>query len=376
MAISTADTIKNWMFPSIPDEIRGHLLQVQFANIRQQVPMLLAVAALNVLIIMVVCFERGVPIGRFGWLGILVVYCVGRIVMWTRHSRQPFDPAQMTRLLRHTVIATLVMISVLGIVTAVIFVADFIDSGLLIPMSLGFGATSIAHCLYSLRPAAIGALVLGLVPPSLAMLFGGAFDAQMLALSMLSVGFLMTRFVAAQYDNLIARLILEQQFEVLANTDPLTGLANRRAVMGRLDGLHLAHAPFAVALLDLNGFKQVNDTLGHHIGDALLVEVGARLSSGVGADHFVGRLGGDEFIAVWPGKSDARAISGLSVALLARLSQPTQIDGHTIPIGCSLGSAISGVDGDTVDALLQHADRALYAAKRESAGGERRTRAA
>jgi diguanylate cyclase len=367
---------RDWLSPPVPADIRAMLRQAQFDSVRRQIPMLLSVAALNTLIIIAVCAHRGLPVSHYAWMGGLIAYCVVRIAMWTRQTGRPLSEPQMIRLLRINVYGSCGMISLLGLAVAATFVIGTFDAEILIPMSLGFGATSIAHCMYTLRPAALGALIMGLVPPSLAMLAVGGFDAKMLAVSMLSVGFLMAQFVAAQYDQLIVRLRLEKQAQDLANTDALTGLANRRAVMARLEALENAVAPFAVALIDLNGFKQVNDTLGHHIGDDLLVEVGARLSAIAGDDFLVGRLGGDEFIAVFPCCTDARAVSAHSVALLASLSQPAQIDGHVVPVGASLGSALSGVDGDSVDALLQHADRALYAAKRGVTGMAEQVRAA
>jgi diguanylate cyclase len=368
--------VRDWLSPPVPADIRTALRQAQFDSVRRQIPMLLSVAALNVLIIIAVCAHRGLPVSHYAWMGGLVAYCLVRIMMWMRQTDGPLTEGQTIRLLRINVFGSCGMISLLGLAVAVTFLTGTFDAEILIPMSLGFGATSIAHCMYTLRPAALGALIMGLVPPSLAMLAVGGFDAKMLAIALLSVGFLMAQFVAAQYDQLIARLQLEKQFQDLANTDALTGLANRRAVMARLEALDAAGAPFAVALIDLNGFKQVNDTLGHHIGDDLLVEVGARLSAAVGEDVLIGRLGGDEFIALFPGCTDARAVAAQSVALLASLSQPAQIDGHVVPIGGSLGSALSGVDGDSVDALLQHADRALYAAKRGGKVKAERARAA
>jgi diguanylate cyclase len=366
----------DWVNPSVPADIADELQQAQFDSVRGHIPMLLAVAGLNAGIIFAVCWHRGLPLSHYGWIGGLVAYCVVRIFVWSRQTGKPMSPAQVTRLLRINLFASLVMVSALGLATAVTFLTGTFHSELLIPMSLGFGATSIAHCLYTLRPAAMGALIMGLVPPSLAMLAVGAFEAQMLALSMLSVGFLMSQFVTAQYDQLISRLRLEKQFEALANTDALTGLANRRAVMARLEALEAGGVPFAVAVIDLNGFKAVNDGQGHHVGDALLVEVAARLSAQASDTVIVGRMGGDEFIVVMPGATDPTSVATQATAVLAALCQPTQIDGQFIPVGASLGTALSGVDGDTVDGLLQHADRALYAAKRGAVSQVQRASAA
>jgi diguanylate cyclase len=234
---------------------------------------------------------------------------------------------------------------------------------------LGFGATSIAHCLYTLRPAAIGTLVIGIFPTSIAMMVFGNFDAAMLAVAMLSVAVLMIRFVSEQYDQLIASLFLEHQIRELANTDPLTGLANRRAIMSELDSALKAFEAgaesFGVALLDLDGFKEINDQMGHHAGDAVLQKVAERLSAAATQGDTVGRLGGDEFIVLMRGLTQTNEISARTTAMLATLCQPVDIMGNRLSIAASLGYAQHPEDGADVEAMLHAADASLYAAKRD-----------
>lgn len=365
-----------WISPAVPDAIRPALQKAQFNSVRSQVPMLLSVAAFNTLIIMAVCAHDGLPLSHYAWMSMLVVYCVVRIAMWVHRMNRPLDLGQIPRLLRMNVIASLSMIACLGTATTVTFLAGTFNSELLIPMSLGFGATSIAHCLYTLRPAAIGTVVMGILPSSIAMLAVGGFDAKMLGLAMLSVGLLMVRFVAAQYDQLIARLHLEKQNNDLANTDALTGLANRRAIMAALEEMELSGASFAVALIDLDGFKAVNDTLGHHGGDMLLREVGVRLLAATGKNDIVGRLGGDEFIILLRNAKTEADLSECGTVLLAGLCSPVEIDGARARFGASLGTALFPADGTSIDALLKSADAALYAAKRGRSEGERDRRVA
>jgi diguanylate cyclase len=365
-----------WVAPAVPPEIRPALQQAQFDSVRSQVPMLLSVAALNTIIIMAVCAHDRLPISHYAWLSLLVLYCVVRVAVWTRQTRKPIEPHQIPRLLRMNLIASLTMIACLGFATTVTFLAGTFNSELLIPMSLGFGATSIAHCLYTLRPAAIGTVVMGILPSSAAMLFVGGFDAQMLGLAMLSVGVLMVRFVAAQYDQLIARLQVEKQNCDLANTDALTGLANRRAIMTALEDMEQRGTGFGVALIDLDGFKAINDTMGHHAGDALLQEVGVRLLAAAGKNDCVGRLGGDEFVVLMRDAQSEAELSADSTALLAGLCQPVTIDGARARFGASLGTALFPADGTSIGTLLKSADAALYAAKRGRSETEPKRRVA
>ena len=159
----------------------------------------------------------------------------------------------------------------------------------------------------------------------------------------------------------------EKELESLALTDPLTGLANRRLLSDRLERA-LVHARrergvMAVVSLDLDGFKGINDTLGHAAGDALLKLVAVRLTAAVRADDTVARLGGDEFlIALWRIKDPAYA-AGVAGKILEALSQPFLIEGRAVQITASAGIAIYPLHGADADALLRSADSALYAAK-------------
>jgi diguanylate cyclase len=352
--------------PPVPPVIAPALERAQFASIRRQVPMLLSVAAINTIIIMAVCFHDGLPLANYGWMALLILYCVVRMTFWVLRLRNPVVDKDIPRLLRMNVGVSLVLTSVLGVASAATFIFGTFGSQLLVPMSLGFGATSIAHCFYTLRPAAIGTIIFGLFPSSLAMLFFGNFDAQMLGVSMISVGLLMMRFVAAQYDQLIQSLLLEDENRRLANSDPLTGIANRRAIMNMLNILAQSGASFGVALLDLDGFKEVNDGLGHHAGDLMLQNVSERLAASALPLDSVGRLGGDEFVIVLRNLADERDLSARTTAMLAALCQPLDIDGHVVPVAASLGYAQWDAQRHTVDLLLRTADSALYSAKRAS----------
>ena len=159
-----------------------------------------------------------------------------------------------------------------------------------------------------------------------------------------------------------------KMLESLALTDPLTGLANRRLLAERMS-MALVHArrnrsTMAVVYLDLDGFKQINNTLGHAAGDALLKMVAGRLVATVREEDTVARLGGDEFIiALWHLVStDSAATTALKV--IAAVSQPYSIEGQTVSITTSAGIGIYPVHGEDADTLMKSADLALYEAKR------------
>jgi diguanylate cyclase (GGDEF)-like protein len=166
----------------------------------------------------------------------------------------------------------------------------------------------------------------------------------------------------------MARLAEEQ--EALTRRDPLTGLANRAALAAAMAD-HLSRGeeagPFGLLLLDLDRFKNVNDALGHEVGDRLLVEVGARLRGAVGERDLVARLGGDEFAILAPqlsGIAEARALAG-SVA--AALAEPVRLDGLPLDVSGSIGVAVYPDHGEDVATLVRCADVAMYDAKHRAA---------
>ncbi len=157
-----------------------------------------------------------------------------------------------------------------------------------------------------------------------------------------------------------------RELEHLALHDPLTGLENRfmmRASLERAIAAETGGERIAVLLLDLDGFKLVNDSLGHAVGDALLCEVADRLRRGLRSGDHVARLGGDEF-AVIARVAGARAdAEQVARKLLGALDRPIDLEGGTIRIGASIGICMYPDDADTPESLLMYADAAMYAAK-------------
>lgn len=158
-----------------------------------------------------------------------------------------------------------------------------------------------------------------------------------------------------------------KMLEELALNDPLTGLANRRLLDDRM-AMALVHAQrnssaMAVICLDLDGFKEINDTHGHGVGDALLKMVAERLQTTVREEDTVARLGGDEFaIALWH-VSGTEYAGMVAARAIAAVSHPYDIEGHIVDITTSAGVSIYPENGENAETLLKSADLALYVAK-------------
>jgi len=162
----------------------------------------------------------------------------------------------------------------------------------------------------------------------------------------------------------------KQRLEHLAHCDTLTSLPNRNALQERL-AAEITRAACALMLVDLDGFKHVNDTLGHSVGDQLLTAVAARLTATVGAIGFVARLGGDEFAILLSNCADPLVLDELTTRIFQTLQRPFQLAEQSIYVGTSIGIALSPSDSLNVELLLSCADLALYSAKNDGGGARR-----
>jgi diguanylate cyclase (GGDEF)-like protein len=169
------------------------------------------------------------------------------------------------------------------------------------------------------------------------------------------------------YQRTKAQLMAEHQLSVLARTDYLTGLANRAGLEshsnGLLGGCNPNRQKCAFALIDLDGFKSVNDAHGHGVGDHLLKEVAIRIKAALNDAHFAARLGGDEFAVMFDHGLKLDEAVALSNQIVARLEQPFQIADVRLTISCSVGITRSAGSRDNLTLVVERADKALYRAK-------------
>jgi len=152
-----------------------------------------------------------------------------------------------------------------------------------------------------------------------------------------------------------------------ANYDPLTGLPNRRLLRDRLrEELKRGerrHSELALLFIDLDRFKEVNDTLGHDIGDLLLVEAGKRICASLRASDTVSRQGGDEFVVVLPDLAKKSSAAQVAQEIIDALARPFDLQGHQAYVSASIGIAFFPEDSSKVETLIGYADQAMYAAK-------------
>jgi len=173
--------------------------------------------------------------------------------------------------------------------------------------------------------------------------------------------------LSADIRDISERKMAELALSEMARKDELTGLPNRK-LFKELSEHSILRAirykqNFAILFIDLDGFKAVNDTYGHQVGDKLLIHIAKLLVAAFRASDCVARIGGDEFFVLLEEMSSRREISKVGKKVIHLLSQPVELDGHTVQVGASIGVAIYPKDADDINKLIKKADKAMYAVK-------------
>ena len=182
-----------------------------------------------------------------------------------------------------------------------------------------------------------------------------------------------THYIAS-FTDISERKAAEERMHRLAHHDPLTGLFNRFSLEDRLEqSLAVARREgdqLAVLFLDMDRFKIINDTVGHHAGDALLIQVAARLRESVRESDIVARLGGDEFVVVLTGLRDGmQSAAQVAAKLLDALGDPYEVEGTSLHSSPSIGIALFPADGEDAETLMKSADTAMYHVKETGRNG-------
>lgn len=351
----------------LPAEIEIEIISCLFAAL----PQILCIAATLVIGSSIMAIQTGEPV--FWWITAAgFVTTAARVANIVGFKRR--DPARRLTLSEarawergyaYTAFAFTAVIATLTVTAAYIgHPGGFVLSlGLNMALTAGSYLRTLRFWICaSLSTLAIGAQIL-------AFLVTG--DALYQALSILLGVYLYSIFessdhIIGQFEELMT---VRRELDFAASHDALTGLLNRRGLDRVLDGACMEEEALGLLLLDLDGFKQINDRLGHHGGDDLLKQVAGRLQGITRPGDVVARLGGDEFAIVVRGTDDTAALSEVADRALAVLQTPFIVMGQLASVGASVGVSVKpAVERWTVETLKHAADQALYRAKRAGKG--------
>lgn len=353
------------LFPPIPDAIGDDIALLRADRIETLTPMLFLMLAATTPTAIYAGIDTVHPVIRIGFPVILAaIGLLGFLVLKLNRGRR-MSPRRARRLIAEATWLSGTTGAMCSSWTVLNWLAAPPSTHSYYAMIMAMGSLATAYCLSSIRLATVVNLVIGLGPISFLMLTSGIAPEIAAGTSLVFATVFLLRMILQQHGQLIDLLQLQLQMRDLAHTDPLTGLANRREFDLRLDA-EIAAArdghPFAIALLDLDGFKPVNDQHGHAIGDGLLCEIAQRLRAACGDHAVVARQGGDEFAILAPAGSPLLK-TALADHILSALAAPYRINGRPISVGASIGTAAWPDHGTTARQLFEVADSALYAAK-------------
>lgn len=370
-------------FLSVPAD-KPELVRAQMRAFSKQIPIFYGVLVCNMLFVAMTHFPFA-PISLTVFVPLIgTAVTVSRLISWWRLRRSEYPVEQSIRRLQGTIWLS----AALGVSFTVWSLAllNYGDMDEKIQVVFFMGITMLA-CVFSLmhlRAASFIVAAIVIVPFVTVLALSGQIAMYFIAANMVLVTGVMLFMVNTHYNEFATmvsqRLDLEKTNQTtlelnatndkLANHDALTGLPNRRRFFAKVEEMGAGrtdqHGPFAIGLIDLDGFKPVNDLYGHAYGDTLLVEVARRMSLLAKSDAFVARLGGDEFGFAMEG--DNGAVLAFADALCEVLRKHYELQEISVDISASCGVAFYETDFSSAKDMFECADYALYQAKSQNNG--------
>ena len=366
------------------------LLRERYRALQRQIPLLYAIVLVNFLGLHFVSGEPTVAL--FHPITLLIVFVIIRLVHWVRMRGRTLAPERILVELKRTLVLAALLSTAFGYST--ISAYGQMPSEQQQHLVILFAAMAAVGCAFGLAsfPAAARLPVLLFALPFAARLAASGNAAHAgVGISLGLITLMIMRLVALHNEGFVQLVWSRSEVETereraqraeqvalaekarvreVADSDSLTGLANRRAFIAALEARLAAPAvtpPFALALLDLDGFKPINDTFGHAAGDLVLIEVAARLRREAGAGAFVARIGGDEFALLLPCGNEA-AVLRAGDRVCAALGEPYHIDRREFRISACCGLALLEPGRGDVPTALSRGDAALYSGKQNGRG--------
>ena len=361
------------------DADNHELVGAQLAAFSRQIPLLYFILSVNSVALATTHFGFA-PVGlTVVCPGILVTACAIRCLIWLRRRGCAIEPAAAVRTLRSTVaLGGMLGFAFLAWALSLFPYGDGARQGHIL-FFVGVTVFSCIFCLMHVRSAALMLTCTVIAPFVVFLLVSGGVVHVAIGLNLFLVTVAMIYILiicSGQFATMVnaqveTRRLSNENFR-LANIDSLTELPNRRQFFHRLSMLAeqsiTANRRFVVGVLDLDGFKAVNDLYGHGVGDRVLKETGQRLLRLSDDSHFIARLGGDEFGIIVEEDLEPAAVLAVGAKVCAVFDRPFSVTGILAKIGGSVGFALAPDAGTTAELLYERADYALYHAKARCRG--------
>ena len=350
--------------PDAPEEVRNEFVIHAARQVQKQARLLFAILLLTTPLALYAAPADAPWMVAWGLPLVMAAYCVLGLIQLNRNFAFEQKPWTAARFVVEASVSSWfgAIVCSLWCVLSWLYAPE--DARLQFPMILVMGAFATAYCLSSIRLGAIAHLAIDIIPISLLLLFsGGTMDAAA-GFSLLVGGLFQARMINEHHHYVVSLLTEQRKTRILASTDPLTGLLNRRALTDRVAKMP-PHSPIRLMLIDIDHFKRINDTHGHEAGDKVLRAIAEIVASNAGSNGHAARIGGEEFALIGPA-GDLSEATALALLAQIRAYQPRYAAQITASIGIAEG--LIQHDGCWAD-VYRRADEALYAAK--SAGRNR-----
>lgn len=368
---ATLQSVWTRLFPPIPTSVRDEFLLLSATRLQSQSRHLFLAMLLTIPMVLYasIIIPGTNPMIRYGVPLAMGTSCLIGFISLLKDRNASDSPEEARKFIKEATFfsATICILVSVWCVTGWYSAPEAMK--LYFPFTLAMGSLTTIYNLATIRAAAISNVIIGIMPITLLMLLSGDPIGLSAGASLVMVTTFLLRLITLQNDQFVKLLLLQNEMKQLADTDPLTGLYNRRALAEHLDlqtDAPETDATFAIALIDLDGFKPVNDQYGHAVGDKLLVEIARRFKNTVGDQGIVARTGGDEFAILLP-RGSSIPHGAIAEQMLTQLITPCAVDGHLIRVGASIGTASWPEDGRDAKSLFEKADKALYLAKAKPA---------
>ena len=355
----------DWLSPvprEVPADLHDAFAHLQLSRLHASAPALCLALIANA-VAMAFAVRSGLPI----WQQVLppvAIVTVAMVVLFGFALRpRPDEAARALAQLRGAVLLAVSLGCVAGAWSLNAFRAPPGNAPMAAPVFIAIVAMVAANCLTSVPRAVILGMATSLGPVAAVLLLHPSSTSRALGTVLIIIAPLKARLALANAREAVTTLQLQQELDLLARRDPLTGLANRRAFLEEAWQRTERHEPIAVALTDLDHFKAANDGHGHATGDAILRELATRMTRAVPGAITIARLGGDEFALLFDGRRPEADIRAELTAAAQAAALPYRTSEGPILVTMSLGVAFSPADGRDVSELLESADRRLYAHK-------------